>query len=785
MSAPEVSGGRPRLIGASVTRKVDDRLLRGGGQYVADVVLPRMVHATVLHSTAAHARVSGAETAEARELAGVIDFVLGEDVRGMTLPCVQVQPSQKMEEYEIVPEVARYVGQPLGLVVAESRAIAEDAAERIWFELEEREPVVEIDAALADETLLYPEYGTNTLLDFTIGDPPEEVAAAIESAAHVARVEVEMHRHHPLPMETRGAVADWDHRRQLLTLHSSSQVVHHARDHLAAALGLRVDQVRVIAPDVGGGFGLKEHLYPDEVLVAVASMRLKRPVKWVEDRIEHMSASLAARDHKGEATLAVDAEGNFLAWKFEITTNLGGHPSNVGAGPAAVGAGQSEGPYRFGRGLGRVRGVVTNRTPVGAYRGFGLPEGTFARERAIDEVCRLGGFDPDEIRRRNLVPAEAMPYNQRLHGRLDSGDYQRAYDRVLELLPAPEPTGADGKLRARVAIPYSEMTAVGPTQWMQRVGFRAGGYETAIVEMAPDGTVTVRTGICSQGQGHETVLAQIVAEGLGLGIEDVRVIQGDTEEAPYSSMGTIASRSLTLAGGASVEATKKLRDRLVAVAAHQLEANPDDIELADAKLQVRGNSGAFRTLADVAHSVSLGWDLPDGVEPGSLLERATFDPPQRTVSYATHGYILALDPELGTVEIEKIAVVHDCGVVVNPMIVEGQTHGGLAQGIGEALLESQHYDSSGQPLATTFKDYLAPVADTIPDVIYEHFESPAPHIPGGFKGTGEGGTVTAPAAIASGLARMLPELSPHLRSTDLSPLKVWEALREAGVDSAG
>lgn len=782
MSAGASHAGRPRLIGAHVTRKVDDRLLRGGGRYVGDLELPRMVHAHVLRSTAAHARITGVNSEDALALPGVFALIQRADLKGATLPCVQVQPGQLQEEYEVIPEVARYVGQPLGLVVAQSRARAEDAAENIWFDLEDRPPVVEVEEALRDEDVLYPELGTNLLVDFTLGDPSEEVNAAIAGAAHVATLATTMHRHHGSPMETRGVVADWDSQRELLTLHSSTQVAHHVRDHLARALGLRADQVRVVVPDVGGGFGVKDHLYPDEVLVACAAMRLRRPVKWVEDRVEHLVGTVAARDHRAEATLAVDADGHFLAWSYDIVTNLGGHASNVGAGPAAVSAAWSEGPYRFPKAMARIRGVVTNLTPVGAYRGYGMAESTFVRERLIDEICRTAGFDSEEIRRANLVTAAEMPYHNRLHGRLDSGDYPRAFNRTLDLLPEPERDRGDGKLRVRVAVPYAEMTAVGPTQWMQRVGFRQGGYETAVVEVAPDGSVTVRTGVCSQGQGHETVFAQIVADRLGVGIDDVRVIQGDTQEVPYSDMGTIASRGLTLAGGAAMRASEAVRERLIAVAAHQLEANPADMELADGRVQVRGAPGASRSISDIAKSVWLGWDLPEAVEPGALTERCLFDPPEQTISYATHGYQLAVDAELGTIEVEKVVVVHDCGVVVNPMLVEGQTHGGIAQGIGESLLESLYYDSSGQPLTITFKDYLMPLSETIPDIVYEHFETPSPHIPGGFKGTGEGGTITGPAAIASGLARLFPTASPHLRSTDMSPRRVWEALQKAADD---
>ena len=559
---------------------------------------------------------------------------------------------------------------------------------------------------LCDENVLYPELGTNVLVDFMLGDPPEEVEAAIARAAHVATLETTMHRHHGCPMETRGIVAEWDWQRELLTVHSSTQVAHHARDHLALVLGLRADQVRVIVPDVGGGFGVKDHLYPDELLVAFAAMRLRRPVKWIEDRVEHLVGTVAARDHRAQATLAVDAGGRFLAWSYDIVTNLGAHASNVGAGPAAVSAAWSEGPYRFPTGMARIRGAVTNLTPVGAYRGYGMAESCFVRERLIDEICRIGGFDHEEIRRANLVTAAEMPYFNRLHGRLDSGDYARAFNRTLELLPEPKRDQGDGKLRVRAAIPYAEMTAVGPTAWMQRVGVRQGGYETSTVEVAPDGSVTMRTGVLSQGQGHETVFAQIVADRLGVGIDDVRVIQGDTQEVPYSDMGTIASRSLTLAGGAAVQASEAIEERLIAVAAHQLEANLEDVEMVNGRAEVRGSPNSFRSISDLAKSVWLGWDLPEDVQPGALIERCLFDPPELTVSYGTHGYQIAVDPELGTVEVEKVAVLHDCGVVVNPMLVEGQTHGGIAQGIGEALLESLHYDGSGQPLTITFKDYL-------------------------------------------------------------------------------
>ena len=778
MSAGAPNGGRPRLIGASVTRKVDDRLLRGGGRYVADLEFRDMVHAHVLRSEMPHALVKGADTAEALATPGVHAVLTRADLTGAMLPCIQVQPGQKMEEYEVIPEVARYVGQTLGLVVADSRPLAEDAAELVSFDYEERPPVVSIDDALADDTLLYPEYRTNLLLDFSLGDPEEEVDAIIAGAPHVARLEVEMHRHAGVPMETRGSIADWDQRREHLTLYTSTQVAHHVRDHVALALGLRVEQVRVIAPDVGGGFGVKDHVYPDEIAVCKASMMLCRPVKWIEDRVEHMVATVHARDHRAEATLAVDEEGNFVAFKLDIIGNLGGHASNVGAGPAAVGASCSEGPYAFGRARARVRAVVTNRTPVGAYRGFGMPEGCFARERLIDEICRTGGFDHNEIRLRNMVRADQMPFQNRIGLRLDSGDYAQAFERCVEMMGPELEDPRDGKKRVRVVMPYNEMTAVGPTKWMQMVGFRAGGYETSVVEMGPDGSVTIRTGVCTQGQGHETVFAQIVAEGLGLGIDDVRVIQGDTDEAPYSMMGTIASRSLTLAGGAAVTATARIRDTLVKVAAHQLEASEDDIEIAEGRLSVRGVPSAFRTVGKLAESVWLGWDIPDTVQPGQLLEREVLDPKFQTVSYAAHGYDLAIDPELGKVEVERMAVSHDCGTVVNPMLVEGQTHGGLAQALGEVLLESFEYDDYGQPLTITFKDYLIPVSETMPDVLYEHFESPAPHIPGGFKGTGEGGTVTGPAAIASGLARLYPELSPHLRSTNMNPHRVWELLDE-------
>jgi aerobic carbon-monoxide dehydrogenase large subunit len=780
-------GGRPSLVGARVPRVNDAKLLTGRGRYIDDLEVPGMAHATIIRSPVPHGVVRRGDPGSALARPGVNGVITPEEARERTgtLPCVWVMPGQRLTEYPVVPEVARYVGQPLGVIVAESRACAEDGAEAFELEIEELEGVAEAsDAADDGAPLLYPEWGTNVVVEMERGDPRDAIEAAIAAADHVVAMKLRVQRLTGLPIEPRGVIARWDSPTGELTMWSSTQVPHHVRDGLADALRLPHDRVRVIAPDVGGGFGPKDHLYADEVLICLAAMRLGRPVKWIEDRSESFAGTGHGRDQLFAARLALDADGRFIAIHADVLGNLGAHPSNVGAGPALVAGNMLLGPYRFDVAGAAVRCVVTNTTPVGAYRGFGMQQATWVRERLVEEAARRLGVDSLELRRRNMLRAEELPHTTQTMQNYDSGDYAEALDRAAELIQPPEPPPDDGRRRGIGLSPYVEFTGLGPAAIQEIVGFKLSGYETAVVRVEPDGTVTVSVGTPSQGQGHETTLAQLAAERLGVPLEDVRLVAGDTASAPYSSAGTIASRTMAVGGGAVVRASARLREKLTEIAAHRLEAAPIDLEIVDRSIRVRGSPQTAILLRELAEGAWLGWQMPEGMEPG-LEEREIHDPKDISYSYATHAAAIAVDPDTGEIELERYAVVHDCGVVVNPMIVEGQIHGGAAQGIGGALCEKVVYDRAGRPGCQTLLDYLLPTSAELPELVVEHTEHPSPFIPGGMKGMGEGGAIAPAAAIGNALANAMPEVAHLVTETPLSPQRVWGWIRQAEEGDTG
>jgi carbon-monoxide dehydrogenase large subunit len=763
----------------------DASLLTGAGRFVDDIHMPGLAHAVVVRSPIAHGRLTGCDTRRLRDGtlgAAVLGVITPPDAADLApLPCVSLVPGQCQTGYPVLSEIVRYVGQPVALVVATSRAAAEDAAERIELDFAELPAVTAATAALApDAPLLYPAWGTNVVCDFEIGDPGAECAAAIASARHVVDLELRVGRLTPSPLEPRGVVARWDAAHDELTAWISTQTPHHVRDHLAAVLGLRIDRVRVVASGVGGGFGAKEHLYPDEVLVCLAARRFGRPVKWIEDRSEHFTATLHARDVVHRARLALDSGGGFVALYSDLVGNLGAHMSNVGASPLVVSALMLPGAYRFERAGARVRGIVTNTTPTGSYRGFGRPEATWVRERLVDEAARRLGIDPVELRRRNLIRPGDLPYTSRTWQRYDSGDYPAALERVAELVTGWERAEDRRTERWRRGVGFAchvDMTGLGPSVGQQAAGIHAGGYESAVVRMEPDATLTVSAGVCDMGQGIATTLAQLTADRLGVAITDVRVVLGDTAIAPYSPIGSIASRSITVGGAAVVRSAQRLRERLLAIAAYQMEADAADLEFVNGAIHARGDPTARRTLHELAESAWRGWDLPPGMAPG-LEERDVYDPPGLTYAYAVHAAAVAVDPETGAVEVERYWLANDSGVVVNPMIVTGQLRGGVAQGIGMALWEHMVYDAAGQPLTTSFVDYTLPGAGDLPDIWVDLPETPSPVTPGGMKGVGEAGLISAPAAIGNAVAAALPEIADRLTATPLAPGTLWALLHK-------
>lgn len=775
-----------RYVGVSVLRVDDPQLLRGGARFVDDLTFPDMMHATIVRSPVAHANVVAVDRAPAQREEGV-SLVLGPDECAAAtnpLPCVWIAPGQRQTEVPLTSRSVHYVGQPLAIVVGETRASAEDGADAVMLDFEQLPVVTDAEAALApDAPLLNPDWGTNVCAELEVGDPREEIEDAFASAAYVVRRRLRIQRIAVNPMETRGIVARWDPGTEHLTAWMSTQVPHHARDHLAHALRLRIDQVRVIARPPGGAFGAKDHVYADEILVCLASMRLGRPVKWIEDRVEHLVATFHARDALHDARLALDENGRFVAMHTDIVGNLGGYPSNVGTGPFRISMTMLPGPYRFDRVGGSLRAVLTNTTPTGAYRGFGMQEATWVRERLIDEAARELGVDPTELRLQNMLGPSDLPHTTATYQPYDSGDYPEALRRVANVC-RPQGPHREGSVRRGTGIAsHVEFTGLGPTKMQKLVGFHLSGYERATVRVEPDGSVTVSSGVMGMGQGIETGLAQLAAEQLGIPIERVRVRLGDTDVAPYSSAGSIASRSMTVGGGAVVRAAEIVREKLVRLAAHHLEAAAEDVELADGTARVRGVPGADVSVAHLAEQAWLNWDIPEDEEPG-LEETFTHDPDSISYSYATHGVAVAVDVETGEVRLEGYWVCHDSGVLVNPMICDGQIVGGIAQGVGIALLEGFRYGPDGQPLTTTYLDYLLPLSEDLPTIDIDHLCTPSPFIPGGMKGLGEGGTIPSPAAIGNAVANAVPEIADRIVETPLTPDRLWTYFHEAGLHDA-
>ncbi|MCG5220011.1 xanthine dehydrogenase family protein molybdopterin-binding subunit [Streptosporangium sp. KLBMP 9127] len=762
-----MSDGHP-YVGARVPRREDARLVQGRGRFVADVTLAGMTYAAVVRSPIAHGRLIRCDVKDALAAEEVLDVLTPADAAGVLLPCVSLAPGQRETSYPVLTETIRYAGQPVALVVARTEAAARDAAELIDLDFAELPAVIDVRAALAEDApLLYPDWGTNLLTDFPVGDPAADCEAALGAAEHVVELTTRLARVAPYPMEPRGVVASFAD--GALTVWAGTQAGHHVRDHVAGALGLDHDQVRVLSCDVGGGFGGKEHVYPDETLVCLAAVRLGRPVRWIETRSEHLSATLPARDAVHRARLGFDGDGRFRALHCDILGDIGAHPSNVGISPLAVTAVTLPGPYRFDVAGVRIRAAVTTTTPTGSYRGFGQPEATWTRERLVDQAARLLGVDPFELRLRNLLRADELPHVSRTGQPYDSGDFPAAVAALrakVRVRPAD-----DGRRRGVGFSCHVEATGMGNSAEMRLAGVQSGGYETTMLRMEQDTSVVVSSGVAAIGQGIETTLAQLAADHVGVPFERVRVRLGDTAATPYSPVGAIASRSLALGGAALIQAAVRLRQKIMTIAAHQLEAAPGDVQIVGDAVQVKGDPSARRTLAEIAVSAWRAWDLPEGVSPG-LEERVTYDPPAYTFAFGAHAAAVAVDPETGAVEVEGYWVVNDCGIVVNPAIVEGQIRGGVVQGIGMALSEEVVYSADGQPVT----DYLPLTASDVPPVEVELMQTPSPVTPGGMKGVGEAGIIGPPAAVGNAVAAALPEIADRITATPLTPSVIWEGL---------
>jgi carbon-monoxide dehydrogenase large subunit len=772
------------LIGARTPRIQDDRLLRGHGRYVDDLTDQATLHAAIVRSQSPSGRVTGFDATEARQLDGV-RTVLGPDElvhRFGRIPHPWLIPGQQITEVALVDTAVHYVGQPLAVVVATSRAVAEDAAELVVIHVEERDAVVGVVGARREGApLVHPGLGSNRVGAIHLGDPAEEIEECFGRALTVVDATFDIPRIGHNAMEPRGLVAEYVPATGHLEIVSSTQVPHLVRQEVAQVLGLRVDRVRVVAPDVGGSFGQKTSLFPDEAMVCAAATALGKRVKWIEDRSESLVASYQGRGQQTRGKLALDAEGRFLALHLDIHGDLGAFPSTgTGAsGPFQVSGMMIEGPYRFERAAASITAWYTNAAPTGAYRGYGMQESCFVRERLVDDAARRLGISPEKLRAHNMLRREELPFVTRTQMPYDNGDYPVALARAAEYGRTRARPSEDRIRRGIGLASMTEITGYAPTFLQEMFGIHWSSYDSTRIRVNEDGSVTVHSGLTGVGQGIETALAQIAAQRLGVPLDWISVELGDTTVSPYSNMGSQASRGVPIGGGALWAAADRMRLRMRALAAAHLKVPvPDDVTFEDGVF--RAPDGGTATWREVAHRGWMGWGR-DPKGPIALEELEEFDPPSITYGYATHGAQVAVDLDTGKVVVEDYWLTHDAGVVVNPLIAEGQIAGGVAMGIGSALLEQVAFSPEGQPVTTTYLDYLLPMSEDVPDVVQDHLETPSEIIPGGFKGLGESGIIPPPAAIANAVASAVPEIAEKLVAIPLSPSAVWTLLDEAGL----
>ena len=773
-----------KYVGAEVRRVEDPRLLAGRGQYVDDLRVSGCLHAALLRSPHAHARIAAIRAERARHHPSVIGVFGFEDLQAslVPLPAAGAPPPalqsrvgfqlKSAPQYPLARGRARYVGEPVAVLVASDRYVAEDALALVEVEWDPLPALVDPERALdAEAPLIHPEWGDNVAVAFRVelGD----AARALAEAPVVVRRRLRMQRYAGLPMEPRGVLAEPDARGGL-TVWASTQVPHWLQRVLAEALGLPAHRVRVVAPDVGGGFGTKCSIYPEDLLIPILAARLGRPVKWIETRHEHLQSATHSREQCHDVELGATREGEILALRDRLLLDQGAYnPWGIVQPYNTVG--HMLGPYRVRNFSVEARSVVTNKTPHAPYRGAGRPEAVFVMDRIADACARELGLDPADLRRRNFVRPEELPYDVGLLYRdgnplvYDSADFPATLEAALRAVGYEEFRREQPALRAR-----GVWRGIGLSAYVEGTGI--GPYEGAALRLDPTGRAVVATGACSQGQGHETVFAQIAADGLGCPLEHVSVIGGDTAAIPLG-IGTFASRSLVLAGNAVAEAAGRVRERLVAAAAKLLEASPADLEVADGRVFVRGSSDRALSFARVIQGCLPTFAGPGPAEP--VFEATVYHSvPTVTYASAVHAAVVEVDVDTGQVRLLRYLVAHDCGRVVNPMIVEGQIHGGVAQGIGGALHEEIRYDGEGQLLTTTLMEYHLPAASEVPPIETVHMEFASPRNPLGVKGLGEGGAISPPAAIAGAVEDALGPLGVRITEVPVTAPRLFALLSE-------
>ena len=778
------------ILGSAIERREDPELITGDAEYTDDIQLRDMAHMAILRSQHGHARIEGVDTDGAESMEGVIgvytyDDLHREDTPGggsFLLPVGWLLDSLRQVDHPILADDrVRYQGDAIAVVVAEDRYTARDAVGAIDVDYDRLDAVADPESALSDDAPgLHDDAEGNVAFDWEIGDEAKTDDAFAE-AAHTASIELENQLLIPNAMEPRAAVADYHPGTDELDVFMTSQNPHVHRLLMSGVIGHPEHKLRVKAPEVGGGFGSKIHHYADEALVAWVAKALERPVKWTATRTETYKTDAQGRGHLTEAELAMDEDGRITGLRVDTRANLGAYLSTFAPSiPTYLYGTLLSGQYDIPAIHCSVTGAFTNVPPVDAYRGAGRPEASFVVERLAQLGAREMGMDPAEFRRLNFVPEDAFPYETQVAVEYDSGDYEKTLDRALELVDYESfrerqaAAREEGRYLGIGLSCYIEACGLAPSELVGELGAQAGLWESGLVRMHPSGTVTAYCGTSGHGQGHSTTYAQIVANELGVPYEDVEVVEGDTDEIPQG-MGTYGSRSAAVGGSALVKSSQKLVEKAREIAAHQLEADPADVEFEGGEFSVAGAPERSIGIAAIAEQSYLAHDIPEGMEPG--LEATSFyDPENFVFPFGTHVAVVEVDPGSGEVAFERYVAVDDVGNQINPKIVEGQIHGGIAQGIGQALYEGAEYDENAQLLTGSMQDYTVPKAEHVPEMETDSTVTESPHNPLGVKGVGEAGTIAAPQAVVNAVADALEPFGVESLEMPLTAERVWSAV---------
>lgn len=777
-----------RVFGSGIRRREDPRLITGAATYTDDYVLPGMVHLMMLRSPYAHARITKIDTSRAKQAPGVLAVLIAADVEGALnlMPCAWLIPNSdlKVAPYPcIAKDVVRYVGDIVAAVVAESPYQAADALELIQVDYEMLPAVIDPEKAnQPGAAQLHAEIPNNLAFHWTVSGG--DVDGTFKNADVIVKERIVQQRLIPNAVEPRSALAQWSGASGELTLWNTTQNPHIARFVCSGVTGIPEDKVRVIATEVGGGFGSKIASYPGEFITVFCAKKLGRPVKWTETRRENYQGTTHGRDHVQDVELAATKDGKIVGIRASSWSAMGAYLSTAAPGiPTILHGLMLCGPYVVPAVQENVYGVYTNATPVEAYRGAGRPEVTFILERMIDKLATRLGMDPVDVRRKNFIPKFDNGHSVATGLTYDSGDYTLTLQKLLDHVKYADLRRQQAEARQKGRYlgiglsTYVEICGLGPSQVAGAVGFQGGLWESAIVRFHPSGKVNVYTGASPHGQGEETTFAQIVADEIGVDVNDVKVVHGDTDATPMG-WGTYGSRTTAVGGAALAMATRKIKEKAKVIAAHLLEAAVEDMDYAGGKFFVKGSPDKAKTIQEIALMANVAWNMPAGVEAG-LEASAFYDPPNFTYPFGAHLAVVELDPETGQVDVIRYVAVDDCGPQINPVIVEGQVHGGVVQGIGQALWEEAVYDETGQLLTGSMLDYALPKADRLPNIEVLSTVTPSPHHPLGVKGIGEAGTIASTAAVYNAVIDALSPFGVETIRMPMTPERVWNAIQQA------